>query len=89
LAIVRSLVGEANVLVEGFRPGVTERLGLGPVDCAEFNPRLINGRMTGWGQTGPLAQAAAHNINHIAFAGALAIDSVCRTTRVVSFAAAK
>ena len=71
LAIVRSLIGESDMLLEGFRPGVMERLGLGPADCAEFNHRLIYGRMTGWGQTGPLAQAAAHDINYIAFAGAL------------------
>ena len=61
----------ADILIEGFRPGVMERLGLGPDVLLERNPRLIYGRMTGWGQTGPLAQAAGHDINYIALAGAL------------------
>ncbi|NMN58500.1 crotonobetainyl-CoA:carnitine CoA-transferase CaiB-like acyl-CoA transferase [Xanthobacter sp. SG618] len=69
---VLSLVEEADALIEGFRPGVTERLGLGPDACLERNPRLVYGRMTGWGQTGPLAQAAAHDLNYIALTGALA-----------------
>ncbi|MBD0416733.1 CaiB/BaiF CoA transferase family protein [Oryzicola mucosus] len=69
---VLSLVEEADGLIEGFRPGVTERLGLGPDDCLARNPRLVYGRMTGWGQTGPLAQAAAHDLNYIAITGALA-----------------
>ncbi len=68
---VLRLVEQADVLTEGFRPGVTERLGLGPDVCLERNPRLIYGRMTGWGQDGPLAQAAGHDINYIALAGAL------------------
>ena len=68
---VLRLVERADVLIEGFRPGVTERLGLGPDVCLERNPRLIYGRMTGWGQDGPLAQAAGHDINYIALAGAL------------------
>jgi alpha-methylacyl-CoA racemase len=59
------------VLIEGFRPGVTERLGLGPDDVRAVNPRLVYGRMTGWGQDGPLAQRAGHDINYIALSGAL------------------
>jgi alpha-methylacyl-CoA racemase len=65
------LVTSADVLVEGFRPGVTERLGFGPEPCHARNPRLVYGRMTGWGQTGPLAQAAGHDINYLALTGAL------------------
>jgi alpha-methylacyl-CoA racemase len=68
---VLRLVEKADALVEGFRPGVTERLGLGPDACLARNPRLVYGRMTGWGQEGPLAQAAGHDINYIALAGAL------------------
>ena len=68
---VLKLVEQADVLVEGFRPGVTERLGLGPDVCAERNPALVYGRMTGWGQEGPMAKAAGHDINYIALAGAL------------------
>ena len=67
----KSLLKEADVLIEGFRPGVMERLGLGPDVCLEFNPRLIYGRMTGWGQTGPLALRAGHDINYIALTGVL------------------
>jgi alpha-methylacyl-CoA racemase len=59
------------VLIEGYRPGVMERLGLGPEVCLQRNPRLVYGRMTGWGQTGPLAHAAGHDINYIALSGAL------------------
>ena len=70
-ALALRLVGEADALIEGFRPGVTERLGLGPEDCLAVNPRLVYGRVTGWGQEGPLAQAAGHDINYIALAGAL------------------
>ena len=69
-AILR-LVEKADGLIEGFRPGVTERLGLGPQDCQDKNPRLVYGRMTGWGQEGPMAQAAGHDINYISLAGAL------------------
>jgi alpha-methylacyl-CoA racemase len=69
---VLRLVEGADALIEGFRPGVTERLGLGPDACLARNPRLVYGRMTGWGQDGPLAQAAGHDINYIALAGALA-----------------
>jgi len=69
-AVLR-LVASADALIEGFRPGVTERLGLGPDVCLERNPRLVYGRMTGWGQDGPYASAAGHDINYIALAGAL------------------
>jgi alpha-methylacyl-CoA racemase len=65
------LVERADALVEGFRPGVMERLGLGPDECLARNPRLVFGRMTGWGQDGPLAGAAGHDINYISLAGAL------------------
>jgi len=65
------LIEQADVVLEGFRPGVMERLGLGPEECLSVNPRLIFGRMTGWGQTGPLSQAAGHDINYISIAGAL------------------
>jgi len=68
---VLSMADRADVLLEGFRPGVTERLGLGPADCWAVNPRLVYGRMTGWGQTGPLAPAAGHDIGYIAVTGAL------------------
>lgn len=68
---VLKLVERADILVEGFRPGVAEKLGLGPSICHSRNPRLIFGRMTGWGQTGPLAQAAGHDINYISLTGAL------------------
>ena len=69
-AVLRLLDG-ADVLVEGFRPGVTESLGLGPAVCHARNPRLVYGRMTGFGQTGPLSQAAGHDLNYIALTGAL------------------
>jgi len=65
------LIEKADGLIEGFRPGVMERLGLGPDVCLARNPRLVFGRMTGWGQTGPLASAAGHDINYIALSGAL------------------
>jgi alpha-methylacyl-CoA racemase len=65
------LVERADALIEGFRPGVMERLGIGPDQCLARNPRLVYGRMTGWGQDGPLAHAAGHDINYIALAGAL------------------
>ncbi len=71
LAEVLELVATADVLVEGFRPGVAERLGLGPDVCLERNPRLVYGRMTGWGQDGPLAHTAGHDINYIALTGVL------------------
>src|SRR6478672_11198309 len=65
------LIESADILIEGFRPGVLERLGLGPEVCLKRNPRLVYGRMTGWGQYGPLAHAAGHDINYIALTGAL------------------
>ena len=65
------IVKTADALIEGFRPGVMERLGAGPEECLEANPRLVYGRMTGWGQEGPLARAAGHDINYIALTGAL------------------
>lgn len=68
---VLDLIENADALIEGYRPGVTERLGLGPDVCLARNPRLVYGRMTGWGQTGPLAQAAAHDLNYIAVTGVL------------------
>ena len=70
-ALALRLIERADALIEGFRPGVTERLGLGPEDCLERNPRLVYGRVTGWGQEGPLAQAAGHDINYISLVGAL------------------
>src|SRR6476660_8178989 len=70
--LVLQLVEGADALFEGFRPGVTERLGLGPDTCLARNPKLVYARMTGWGQDGPMAQAAGHDINYIALAGALA-----------------
>ncbi len=69
---VLRMVGQADAIIEGFRPGVTERLGLGPDECLARNPALVYGRMTGWGQDGPLASAAGHDINYIALTGALA-----------------
>lgn len=68
---VMELVGAADGLIEGFRPGVMERLGLGPRDCAARNPRLVYGRVTGWGQTGPKAAEVGHDINYLALSGAL------------------
>ena len=69
-AVLR-LVDHADVLLEGYRPGVAERLGVGPDDCHDRNPRLVYGRMTGWGQEGPLAEVAGHDIGYIALAGPL------------------
>jgi len=69
--LVLRLVDSADVLLEGFRPGVAERLGLGPQDCADRNRRLVYARMTGWGQQGPLASVAGHDIDYIALTGAL------------------
>ncbi|MCC6942831.1 MAG: CoA transferase [Novosphingobium sp.] len=71
IAQIRSLAKEADVIVEGFRPGVMERLGLGPDVLLADNPRLVYGRMTGWGQDGPMAPLAGHDINYIALSGAL------------------
>jgi alpha-methylacyl-CoA racemase len=72
LEAVRTLVDRADAVIEGFRPGVMERLGLGPDELIARNPRLVYGRMTGWGQEGPLAPLAGHDINYIAVTGALA-----------------
>ena len=66
-----SLVEHSDALIEGLRPGVMERLGIGPAECLMRNPRLVYGRSTGWGQTGPLARTAGHDINYIALTGAL------------------
>jgi alpha-methylacyl-CoA racemase len=71
VATVLRLVERADILIEGYRPGVAERLGVGPEDCARVNPRLVYGRMTGWGQHGPLAHAAGHDLGYIATTGAL------------------
>ena len=72
IELVLRLCEDADILIEGFRPGVMERLGIGPADCAKRNPRLVFGRVTGWGQSGPLSQAAGHDLNYIALTGALA-----------------
>ena len=69
------LVADADALVEGQRPGAMERLGLGPSDCAARNPRLVYGRMTGWGQHGPLSQAAGHDLNYVALTGLLSLSA--------------
>lgn len=71
LAEARRLIGGADALIEGFRPGVMERLGLGPEAFVASHPRLVYGRVTGWGQTGPLAHAAGHDINYVALTGVL------------------
>ncbi|NDY89576.1 CaiB/BaiF CoA transferase family protein [Ideonella livida] len=73
LARARALVAQVDALIEGNRPGVMERLGLGPADCAALNPRLAYGRMTGWGQQGPLATAAGHDLNYVALTGLLGL----------------
>ena len=71
LRALRELVSEADVLIEAMRPGVAERLGFGPDDCLQINPALVYGRMTGWGQEGPLAHTAGHDMNYISVAGVL------------------
>lgn len=76
IALLRRLIGSRDGLIEGFRPGVMERLGLGPDDCLSLNPRLIYGRMTGWGQEGPLAHTAGHDMNYIGVSGALWYSSL-------------
>jgi alpha-methylacyl-CoA racemase len=70
-ALVRQLAARADVLIEGLRPGVAERLGVGPDRCGRRNPRLVYGRITGWGQSGPLAQAPGHDLNYIGLTGVL------------------
>ncbi len=72
IALAADLIDKADALIEGFRPGTMERLGLVPKEALARNPRLVYGRMTGWGQTGPLAQAAGHDLNYLALTGALA-----------------
>ena len=72
IAVLMDMVEQADVLIEGYRPGVAERLGFGPDECAARNPKLVYGRMTGWGQEGPYAPTAGHDINYIALAGVLA-----------------
>ena len=71
IALALALAGHADALIEGFRPGTMERLGLGPEVCLARNPRLVYGRITGFGQTGTLAQVAGHDLNYIALSGAL------------------
>ncbi|MBC8241647.1 MAG: CoA transferase, partial [Alphaproteobacteria bacterium] len=71
IATLLRLVEQADVIIDPFRPGVTERLGLGPAECMARNPRLVYGRMTGWGQEGPLSQAAGHDLNYLALTGVL------------------
>ena len=79
VAQVLDLLSSADALIEGFRPGVMERLGLGPDVVMARNPKLVYGRMTGWGQDGPLANAAGHDINYISITGALAAIGTRRT----------
>jgi len=83
VALARQLVDGADVLLEGNRPGVMERLGLGPDDCLARNPRLVYGRMTGWGQSGPLAQAAGHDLNYVALSGVMPRSQRRGTTPMV------
>ena len=71
IATARALIASADALIEGFRPGVMEKLGLGPTECHALNPALVYGRMTGWGQDGPLSHAAGHDLNYISLSGAL------------------
>jgi alpha-methylacyl-CoA racemase len=71
IEVVLRLVGDSDALIEGFRPGVAERLGIGPADCLARNPGLVYGRMTGWGQDGPMSNMAGHDIDYIALSGAL------------------
>lgn len=85
-ALVLALVRDADVLIEGMRPGVMERLGLGPAECQALNPALVYGRMTGWGQTGPLAPRAGHDNNYAAVSGALWGCSPADARPVSSFA---
>ncbi|MCS8129869.1 CoA transferase [Pseudomonas aeruginosa] len=69
------LIAQADALIEGYRPGVMERLGVGPAECAELNPKLVYARMTGWGQDGPLAQSAGHDLNYVALTGLLSLSA--------------
>lgn len=77
------LVARADALIEGNRPGVMERFGFGPTECGKCNPRLVYGRMTGWGQSGPLAQAAGHDLNYVALTGMLALSAHRGATPIV------
>jgi alpha-methylacyl-CoA racemase len=77
------LVAGADALIEGMRPGVMERLGLGPADCAKRNPALVYGRITGWGQSGPLAHAAGHDLNYVALSGLLSLSRRCGQRPIV------
>ena len=70
-----ALIAQVDGLIEGNRPGVMERLGLGPADCAKVNPRIVYGRMTGWGQSGPLAKVAGHDLNYVALTGLLSLSA--------------
>lgn len=85
-ALVLDLIADADALIEGMRPGVMERLGLGPVECMARNPRLVYGRMTGWGQTGPMAQVAGHDNNYTALSGALYYNGAPETPPSTAFA---
>ena len=78
ITALHELVATADAVIEGFRPGVAERLGIGPDDCLATNPRLVYGRMTGWGQRGPLAHTAGHDINYLAITGVL--DNIGRAS---------
>lgn len=69
------LIADADALIEGNRPGIMEKLGLGPIECAAINPKLIYGRMTGWGQTGPMAHVAGHDLNYVALTGILSLSA--------------
>ncbi len=80
IELVLSLVAQADMFIEGFRPGVIERLGLGPEDCLACNKKLVYGRITGWGQYGPLAQSAGHDMNYTAISGILAYSGVAGDT---------
>ena len=73
MGIVRDLCSGADVLLEPYRPGVMEKLGLGPGHCMSLNPRLVYARLTGFGQTGPLAHRAGHDINYLAISGVLSV----------------
>ena len=68
---VLEMLADTDIVLEGFRPGVAEKLGVGPADVAHVNPKIVYGRMTGWGQEGPMADKAGHDINYIALSGAL------------------
>ena len=83
VAAAMDLVASADALIEGNRPGVMERLGLGPTECAVRNPKLVYGRMTGWGQSGPLAMAAGHDLNYVALTGLLSLSAHRRERPVV------